>query len=406
MRLPPRELIVISLAVAATLLGDSLLYAVLPTVWPQLGLELWMVGALLSANRFVRFLTNPLAGRVMERVGVRAPFVGTVFLASVTTLAYGLNAGFIVFLVARLFWGFCWSFLRLGGFLSALANAGDANRGYYLGFYTGVVRIGTLVSVLAGGFLTDIIGFRTTIILFGILTFFSALAILRERIEARTGLASGVDGEDPDTGPEPLPSDRRRWAVYAAACINGMAGSQLVVATLGLMLLQRFGDTIDLASFGIGVASLTGILLSGRYLIEVVWSPSSGHISDRYDRHSFILLVGAATVVAIFVLSYDSNLLWTVVAAFVAFLGGTALRVALDAIAGELAPPQARARVMSWYSNWSDLGNAIGPFVAYQLVGLIGLPLLYRGSAVFLAVAGTVSFMFLKEHTSKGDDHA
>jgi MFS family permease len=404
MRLPPRELIVISLAVAATLLGDSLLYAVLPTVWSELGLELWMVGALLSANRFVRFLTNPLAGRIMERIGVRTPFIASVFLAAVTTAGYGLNAGFAVFLVARLCWGLCWSHLRLGGFLSALGSASDSNRGYYLGFYTGVVRIGTLVSVLIGGFLTDFIGFRTTMLLFAVLTFIGALAILREPIAAEAGV--GADDESDASEAPRLPGDRRLWAVYAASCINGMAGSQLVVATLGLLLLERFGQTIEFASIAVGVATLTGILLSGRYLIEVVWSPSSGHISDRYDRHWFILLIGIVTVGAMGALSYDASLIWTVFTAGIVFLGGTALRVALDAIAGDLAPERSRARVMSWYSNWSDLGNAIGPFAAYQLVGLVGLGWLYRSSALFLAVAGTISLIYLKNQHSKGDIRA
>jgi len=405
MRLPPRELIIISMAVAATLLGDSLLYAVLPTVWSGLGLELWMVGALLSANRFVRFLTNPLAGRVMERFGVRGPFLAAVFLAAVTTTAYGLNAGFIAFLIARLFWGLCWSFLRLGGYLSALGNAGDANRGYYLGFYSGVVRLGTVVSVLVGGLLTDIIGFGTTVILFGALTFISALSILRERIEAHSITDPGTQGDSSENY-RMHPTKRRLWAVYAAACINGMAGSQLVVATLGLLLLQDFGETVDLASLSVGVASLTGILLSGRYLIEVIWSPGSGQISDRYDRRSFIILTGAITAIALTTLSMGLNLFWTVVTSFVIFLGGTALRVSLDAIAGELAPPQTRARVMSWYSNWADLGNAIGPFAAYQLVEFMGLPMLYRSSAVLLVIAGAVSLKFLKDLTSQGDGNA
>ncbi|MBT5873405.1 MAG: MFS transporter, partial [Candidatus Latescibacteria bacterium] len=200
--------------------------------------------------------------------------------------------------------------------------------------------------------------------------------------------------------------DRRLWAVYAASCINGMAGSQLVVATLGLLLLERFGQTIEFASIAVGVATLTGILLSGRYLIEVVWSPSSGHISDRYDRHWFILLIGIVTVGAMGALSYDASLIWTVFTAGIVFLGGTALRVALDAIAGDLAPERSRARVMSWYSNWSDLGNAIGPFAAYQLVGLVGLGWLYRSSALFLAVAGTISLIYLKNQHSKGDIRA
>ena len=107
MRIPPRELIVISFAVALTLLGDSLLYAVLPAIWHKIGLELWMVGALLSANRFIRFLTNPLAGRLVERFGLRKPFLTAVFVAAITTATYGISSGFVVFLIARCFWGAC-----------------------------------------------------------------------------------------------------------------------------------------------------------------------------------------------------------------------------------------------------------------------------------------------------------
>ncbi len=93
MRMPPRWVVVVSLAVAATLPGDSLLYAVLPIVWAELGLELWMVGVLLSANRFVRLVTNPIAGWVVERTGVRVPFVLAVFASTATTATYGLGSG-------------------------------------------------------------------------------------------------------------------------------------------------------------------------------------------------------------------------------------------------------------------------------------------------------------------------
>ncbi len=43
MHMPPRWVVAVSLAVAGTLLGDSLRYAVLPTVWPQLGLEVGLL---------------------------------------------------------------------------------------------------------------------------------------------------------------------------------------------------------------------------------------------------------------------------------------------------------------------------------------------------------------------------
>lgn len=399
MHLPPRVLVMISLAIAASLLGDSLLYAVLPTIWMQLNLELWMVGVLLSANRFIRFITNPLAGRVIERYGIRGPFIAAMFLAAITTGIYGFNFGFYLFLLARILWGLCWSFLRLGGFLTALEFANDGNRGYYLGFYSGVGRLGTLVSVLLGGFLTDMVGFQETIWAFAILTFFIGISILGVQIDQK------VDGKFRHHHvPTPekkdallLKPDRRRWAIYAATFINGMAGSQLIVATIGLWLLETYGETIQITTFAVGVASLTGILLAGRYLIESVWSPSAGHLSDRLHRLKFLVIVGTLTVVTMIGFSIDMPFFWAVLLAFGIFIGGTAIRVTLDALASEASPPAARARVLSWYSNWADLGNAVGPFLAYQLVGVMGLSGLYRSGAVFLAVGGFITLVLMRE---------
>jgi MFS family permease len=90
MRIPPRWVVAVSLAVAGTLPGDSLLYAVLPIVWSELGLELWMVGVLLSANRLVRLVTNPIAGWCVERTGMRGPFLVAIFASVGTTVAYPL----------------------------------------------------------------------------------------------------------------------------------------------------------------------------------------------------------------------------------------------------------------------------------------------------------------------------
>jgi len=65
----PRHVLVVAMAVAISLLGDSTLYAVLPSHADPLGIKLAFVGILLSANRFVRLLTNSLAGYVHDHTG-------------------------------------------------------------------------------------------------------------------------------------------------------------------------------------------------------------------------------------------------------------------------------------------------------------------------------------------------
>src|SRR5688572_9693544 len=65
-----RRVVAVSLVMALQLLGDSLLYVVLPLHADELGFSGFQVGVLLSANRFVRMLTNRGASRLMRRLDV------------------------------------------------------------------------------------------------------------------------------------------------------------------------------------------------------------------------------------------------------------------------------------------------------------------------------------------------
>ncbi|MBI3967138.1 MAG: MFS transporter [Chloroflexi bacterium] len=417
MRLPPRWVVAVSFAVAAAILGDSLLYAVLPTVWPQLGLEVGLVGVLLSANRFVRLVSNPLAGWAMGRLGVRGPFLAAVFVAAVTTAAYAAGLGFFVLLVARALWGVCWSFLRLGGYLAALEAATAGNRGYYLGFFNGVTRFGSFVAVLAGGFLTDLVGFETTVALFTALTVLGGLAVLRERppqpvhvnaTQPEVKAPDSTDGVQPsgakssadpgavaaatrrDTTSQWASTERQRHVVYVTAFLQGFALNGLVIATLGLWLLTAYGATPRVLAVPLGVATLTGILLGARFLLDFLWGPVAGHLSDRYGRVPSALAAGTIEIGGLFALALPDGLLWTVGVAIVIFLASTALQVTLDAQVGGLAPTGGRARTMSWHATWLDLGSAIGPLAGYLVSESLGLGWLYWIAAAALAGIGLV----------------
>lgn len=408
MRLPPRWVVAVSFAVAAAILGDSLLYAVLPTHWAAAGLEsVALVGVLLSANRFVRLASNPVAGWVMARYGQRGPFLLAVFAAAATTAAYALGLGFAVLLLARALWGVCWSFLRLGGFLAALESSGDIHRGYYLGFFNGVTRFGSFVAVLFGGLLTDLFGFQATVLLFAAVSAAAGLFLLRER-PPDAGSHRPVLRDTPQqasadsmatasaAGLVVRTFSLRLWAVYGLVFLHGLAVSGLATATLGLWLLTLYGPTLQVATIALGVATLTGFLLSARFLADFLWGPLAGHLSDRHGRFRFTLVAGAIEVAALVGLAAGGPLATTTLAAVGLFLAATALQAALDATAGDLAPPAERPRVMSWYATALDLGAAVGPLAGYALAPLAGLATLYRGAAGLLLVAGLVYWVALR----------
>lgn len=392
MRLPPGWVVAVSLASAATLPGDALLYTVLPTLWRELGLDLWMVGVLLSANRFVRFATNPIAGWVFARAGARGPLLVAVVAAGLTTGAYGAGLGFAAFLAARIAWGVCWSFLRLGGYLAALGASEPGARGLAFGFYTGVASVGTLVAVSLGGLLTDQIGFTTTTTILAAIALTGGIGLLLQHPpqggspQVRSAAMGGAAGGHQAGG---------RGAVYAASFVNAAAGSGLVVSTLGLWLVELYGADIDLAGMVLGVATLNGVLLGFRFAVGIVWAPAAGHLSDRYGRRRTLFASGAAAVLSLLALSVPGPLAWTVASAIALFAAGTALRVALDTSVGDLAEGVQRARVLAWYTNWSDLGAAAGPFLAYPLAAAFGLEWVYRGGALCLLLAGLATVRVL-----------
>src|SRR5690554_3988948 len=101
--------------VGLAIMGDSLMYSILPLAASSLGIALPLVGVLLSANRLVRLLSNLGASRFYERMPPKWPFAISVALGLAATLAYGVVTGFALFLGARLLWGIAWSGLRQGG---------------------------------------------------------------------------------------------------------------------------------------------------------------------------------------------------------------------------------------------------------------------------------------------------
>lgn len=384
----------VSLAVAAAILGDSLLYAALPVIYEDLGLAVGLVGVLLSANRFVRLVSNPIAGWVVSRVGVRGPFLAAVFAAALTTAAYASGLGFVVLFLARCAWGICWSFLRLGGYLAALEAAHDGNRGYYLGFFNGVVRFGSFVAVLLGGLLTDLIGFNATVLAFTAVSLLGGFAILGERPPPTADEASnrpvGAEREQSTTHQRGEPIPRSIRVVFGAGFLHAFAISGLVTATLGLWLLNSYGRTTAMLGLVIGVATLTGVLLSARFLCDFLWGPVVGHFADRFGAPRVTVLAGLFEIGALFMLAIPLSLLWTILAAITLFIAATAVQVSLDAMAGRLAPSKRRAQVLGWYTTAHDLGSASGPLIGFAMSVGIGLGWMYASAATLLAMIGAV----------------
>ncbi|WP_181350442.1 MFS transporter [Thalassobacillus sp. CUG 92003] len=162
-----KPVVVIALITAVCLLGDTMLYVVLPIYWKSFGLTaLWQVGVLLSINRLVRLPLNPFVGWLYHRISKRTGVLIAVGLSVITTCSYGFFSGFWLLFFMRCLWGVSWAFLRLGGFLTILEVANQQNHGFLIGKYNGLWGLGGLAGMLIGGFLVDLIGIEAVTFIF------------------------------------------------------------------------------------------------------------------------------------------------------------------------------------------------------------------------------------------------
>ncbi len=373
--------------VGLAIMGDSLMYSILPLAAPSLGIALPLVGVLLSANRLVRLLSNLGASRFYERMPAKWPFVISVVLGLAATLAYGVVTGFALFLGARLLWGIAWSGLRQGGYQAVWAGAPTA-RGRLTGLLWGLVRLGSAISVLAGGWLYDRYGYEAAVgmaIAAALLALPVGLAIrwpVAERPEthAHRERSAGDSGWAAAFGSPVL-----RWLVTAGFFEYLLSG--VVVSTTAVFVAEKLGQGNGLAGLGIGAATLTGMLHGVRWLTDLGLGPLVGAASDRIGQDNAAALVGLVLVAALLG-AVTLSPVGAILCLFVILLCDGALHIVMSAAATGAALTTPRPHTfVGVFTTTTDAGSALGPLVAYSLVVAVGLPVVYLGVGGLLALA-------------------
>ncbi|MEZ4681198.1 MAG: MFS transporter [Caldilineaceae bacterium] len=384
--LSPARLVTMSgLVIALCILGDSLMYGILPLEAANLGIGLPLVGVLLSANRFIRLLSNGWASAIFERFGPRLPFIAATILGLISTILYGLGWGFIVFLGARMLWGVAWSGLRQGGY-QAVWHGGQATKGRLTGLLWGIVRLGSATAVLGGGYLYDRYGYNSTIAVVAIMTACALPLVLWLPWPLQPVKANVAASRQPKADSfqwqiwrDLLRVPLVRWLLGAGAIQLYLSG--VVVSTTSIFLAERLQASTDSLLFGMGVATITGLLQGVRWLSDITVGPTIGRLSDHIGQPITALTLVLTSFAAILGLSTLTNFP-ALLCLFIYFLCDSGVNVTLSAAASGAALHHKRPHhLIGAYTTAGDLGSALGPLLAFSVGRYLGLPLTYVGTA-------------------------
>lgn len=367
-----RPAVPVSLTVSASLIGDTFLYTVLPVSAARLGIEPLLVGVILSANRWVRLVTNPLAARLYERLPAGRLVLAAIVLGAISTALYADPAFIVAIVAARLLWGFCFSLLRLGAVLAALDEAGS-RAGRLLGETRAIWGLGYLAGALYAPIAVESAGWPLAIAGAALLTLAAGLGPALLAAPWRRAMRVHEDEPAPPSIWEP-----RMLALFACGAANLVVGAGIVVVAGGIRISELYPDGAPVLGLALHATYIAGLFVLTQRVAQVLWQPVAGRLADRSMGRAYVIgAVLGATGVAILALPVGAT---TFVAAAALFN----LAALTSSLTAELAVARGstsrdRPRVLAVFHTWQDGGAALGALAGGALAAV--------GTAFALTVA-------------------
>ncbi len=427
---PPTVLLAVIASTFFVGFGGGVVFPILPNLGAVLGISAFMVGVILSANRWVRLVANAPAGALVDRYGTRKPFVAGLFVEGVATLGYvvalamppaeslrplaaslptvaagplavGPEGWFTAiaavvapetwFLLARVLWG-------LGSaavFATAYTIAADLSDGGSRGTNMGIVRGGITMGFPAGLVLGGVVSALASNVAAFVVA--AAFALTASVVAYRFVPETHVTGDRSGDSIKP-------WDVDTAvpAVTVGLVNFGLMFAYIGALFstLVLFLGENDISLFGLAPQGTSGLFMAGTVLSAAVFMFVGGRISDTRDSRTPILLTFlAVSFVGFLLLARAGSVVSLGLAcAFIgAGQGGTS--GPMMALLADLTPDERMGRASGTNNVLGDVGGGLGPMVSLPLIEAVGFAPIYAACAVLPLAAGGVLLLGVRRET-------
>ena len=348
-------------ALSIVLMGDALIYVVLPVSADTFGVSLVWVGILLSANRFVRIVTYGAIAHATTTYGIRLATIVACIGGAASTLMYWQFEGGWALLSARLIWGMSFAALTLTTLAYAVADRRRA--GARVGVSRAIQQFGSVIALTAGAWLAGQFGPKAAFLFLGLASFAAlpfALALPREPISAPPGKTRWL--------PSPQMLDLLFFAV-------GFAVDGVFAMTITIILA-------DLVSYEAAILG-GGIVLSLRRIGDAVVAPLGGWLGDQFGTERMLFLATLVTTIGLVAIATGN----VYAGAGAVIVGRAAIAALGPATVAVRNPPDQVMHRMATMQTWRDFGAALGPLLSGFFLGAIEIPVIYAALVVILSIA-------------------
>jgi MFS transporter, DHA1 family, inner membrane transport protein len=352
------------------LLGDALLYLVLPVHADAFGISLIWVGILLSINRFVRVFAYGYVAQATEYFGARRMCIVASIGAVVSTAIYGIGVGEWLLSLARALWGISYAILVLVTLAYAVEQREIA--GSRVGWSRAIQRVGPIAALVAGAWLTNELGPRAV---FLVLAAFTLAAIPLAISLPRDGARQTGNKRPPALG-WPKPIDGLFF-------LQGMGVDGIFALTITLILADQYSLSVAVLS--------GGALLALRHVGEAVAAPLFGTLGDRFGAAPIFAGSVALTAVGFIGVAAD----YTIAGALIMLVfRGALASLGPATIVQRTRKDESVMAPLARMQAWRDFGAAVGPLGAGVAIGFVSAAALH--GVVAAGLLGALVWWFMR----------
>lgn len=289
--------------------------------------------------------------------------------------------------------GFAWSMTVI----MKVDLVGPKSRGLAVGLneFAGYLSVG--LTALFAGYIAQRYGLRPQPFYLGIAyaVFGLALSVLAVR-DTRQHVAREIAHHHASTGEE-----LGFWEVFRRASFKNR--NLLAASQAGLVNNLNFGMSwgifpLFFSSFGLAVGKI-GILNSVYPGVWGVLQTVTGPLSDRWGRKGLIVTGMWVQGSGLFLIGLTQTFGWWLLASVLLGLGTAMVYPTLIAAVSDASHPSWRARSLSVYRFWRDLGYAVGALSAGLIADTFGLLSAIEMVAALSFISGAVVALLMRENS-------
>lgn len=379
--LPP-EVAVLTAVAFSVALGFGIVAPAIPLFAKDFGVSNFAAGAVISVFALVRFVSAPVAGRWVNRLGERVVLATGIGIVGVSSLLAGFSGSYGQLLLLRGIGGFGSAMFTVSSFALLLRVVAPNQRGRAAGTYQTGFLLGAIAGPAFGGPLTAwslrapfFVYAITLLVAGGVATVFLARTALREH-EVAAGTA--------DHAPTPLGTALRSSA-YRAAVANNFAVGWAVFGVRSSLIPLFVVEGLRLGPAWTGA----GLALSA--VVQALVLIPAGRLADTRGRRPFLRSGAAFSMVAGVAMAFAGGPPLFMLGMALYGTGSALLGVSSAAIVGDVIGGRGGTPVAA-FQMASDAGAFLGPLVAGLLADTASFEVAFLATAAVsgLALATTL----------------